>query len=196
MALSDQFVVVSASLFDDGATTDVGGVFVFELRTGALVKTLLKPAPRTAGVGGFGAAVAITGNTILVGAPGVNSVYAFDARTGDLLQTFTKPNAVAGESFGGAIAVDGDTLLVGATGAIVNGISTGEAYLFSLSRGALIATVSSPATPLAFAGFGSAVALSGKRALIGAPGKLVRWSWARSGLLVQQRDRSVASDHS
>lgn len=67
----------------------------------------------------FGAAVAIDGNTIVIGAPGSNRVEAF---TGSLSNwasqgTLTRSGGGGGDLFGSAVCLDGSTTLVGAPGA-------------------------------------------------------------------------------
>lgn len=69
----------------------------------------------------FGAAVALDGDKILVGAykddvdAEDNGVaYLFDAKTGRLLHTLFNPSPEKTDHFGGAVALDGNRALVGA----------------------------------------------------------------------------------
>jgi FG-GAP repeat/IPT/TIG domain len=125
----------------------------------------------------FGAAVAISGDTIVVGAPGdgqgtlsdPGAVYVFQ-RTGtswtqqaDLSQA----NGVVGDDFGSAVAIDGDTLLVGAWG---RSFATGTVYVYSRAAGTWSQTDQLwAADKIPQMEFGCSVALSGQTALVGAP---------------------------
>src|SRR5262249_18686963 len=147
---------------------------VYNLRTGVLEAILAKPNPAVGD--GFGFSVAISGNTIVVGASGTGAgpakpgtAYVFDAHTGTLLQTLANPTPVNGEQFGSAVAIDGDTVVVGSSNALVSGTPAGEAYIFSAQTGELAATLTNPA-PVSFGNFGSSVSVSDGRVLVGAPG--------------------------
>ena len=127
----------------------------------------------------FGSAVALDGDTALVGASGTMSngdsgaAYVF-ARSGNSWSQqadLTSLSPYAG-SFGTSVAVSGDTAMVGAAGATIGGQSVGATYVFvrsgaTWSRQAELSAADATAGDL----FGSAVALDGDTALIGAPGK-------------------------
>ena len=122
----------------------------------------------------FGSAVAISGDTALVGAPdetagtGTGSVYEF-TRTGvswAKTAKFSSP-AANGGSFGQSLALSGSTLLVGSPG---NNGYTGAAYLFS--GAAHVWTNTDTFTPTGVGGqflFGWSVALNSDTAVVGAP---------------------------
>lgn len=127
----------------------------------------------------FGSAVALSGNTALVGAPGddgsgvdAGAAYVF-VRSGTswTLQQKLQPTDIsAGDAFGTAVALSGDTALVGAANADGTVTDSGAAYVFMRVAGAW--TLSSKLTasdPLASAHFGASVALAASLALIGAP---------------------------
>lgn len=68
---------------------------------------------------GFGRAVAIAGNTIVVGAPllGTGRVYVFERAEGgtwELVATLTPSDGVSGDQFGAAVDISGDRVVVGA----------------------------------------------------------------------------------
>src|SRR5262245_28520066 len=177
LAIDGNLLAVGTPTHDVGAATDAGAVYVFDLRTGALLSFLTKPGSLATG-DNFGAAVALSGSTVVVGAPGddsgatdTGSAFVFAARTGRFIQGLLNPTPLGSENFGSSLAVEADTLVVGAPGAVVSGVRAGEAYLFDLTTGTRIATMSNPA-PLAFADFGRSVAISGDRVLIGAPGSV------------------------
>lgn len=124
----------------------------------------------------FGFAVALEGDTALVGAYGVGSstgaAYVFTRNGGSwaLQDTLAADDAAAGDSFGFSVALSPETALIGASHDITARGATGSAYIF-LRNGA---DWSQQAKLLADNGeagdrFGFAVALDGGRALVGAP---------------------------
>jgi hypothetical protein len=135
----------------------------------------------------FGSAVAISGDTVVVGADlddhgGVvdaGSAYVFN-RSGTLwseTDKLTPPDAAAGDFFGGSLAVESGTALVGALGADPMGISfAGKAYVYS-KVGELWShqqTLVAP-DPSEDDFFGFAVALNGDMVAVGSP------CWEASG---------------
>lgn len=125
----------------------------------------------------FGSAVAVQGNTIVVGAPNGNCVlgnclylYARDegqwAAAGNLAGSDTLP----GDRFGSALAINEDWLLVGASGKGETGSNVGAAYLFAHDGVAWQeVTKVTPSRALLGSRFGAAVALSADWAAVGAP---------------------------
>jgi len=130
---------------------------------------------------GFGACVALSGDIAFVGSPGAGadetdsgSVYVFNAVTGEQLANFAADDAQAADVFGSAIAVDGGLAIIGAGGHDDPELNCGAAYVFD---------VSDPANPLQLRKltpnnantddfFGSAVAIEGTLAVVGAPFKV------------------------
>src|SRR5262249_11446880 len=114
------WLVVGAPLASDGVGA-VGTVWVFDRATGALVRQLRNPRGRTND--SFGAAVALLGDQLVVGAPRADDtvadagiVYLFDGATGQLLQTFRDPPQGAFDQFGFTVATGPRALLVGSPG--------------------------------------------------------------------------------
>src|SRR4029077_8806910 len=92
---------------DDGAGADAGAVYVFDVATGALLRTV-PGVPRAPGAR-FGAALATVGGDLLVGAPGDGSVLSgaaslFDGGPGDFLRQLPSPASAAGDLFGFSVA--------------------------------------------------------------------------------------------
>ncbi|MEO0557960.1 MAG: T9SS type A sorting domain-containing protein [Bacteroidota bacterium] len=129
------------------------------------------------GSGTFGATVALDTPYLLIGEPGTASdtgrvaVYVFEGSEWIAQGYLASPDSVAGDCFGASIALDGPRVLIGAPGQEHAAAVHGDAYLFELATNAwsLHATLHPPdgASP---GTFGRAVALSGGRALVGAPG--------------------------
>jgi hypothetical protein len=87
----------------------------------------------------FGSSVAISGDTMAIGAPGDNgqgkdsgAVYVF-VRTGNAWTQQAKLSATdgaAGDNFGASVAISDDTLIVGALAGEANGQHSGSAFIF------------------------------------------------------------------
>ena len=101
-----------------------------------------------------------------------NSVTAIPG--GDLLHTLNNPNPYgtsANDNFGYSVAVSGNYAIVGAYGeADASGTSSGKAYIFDVTTGALLNTLNNPTAYSTSAGdlFGNSVAISGNYAIVGA----------------------------
>jgi hypothetical protein len=156
---------------DIGGVTDAGVAYVYNRSTGALVATLDNPSP--SGVDDFAAAVAISGNLVVVGASdfgagfgGVGKAYVFSATTGAVLATLTNPDPADAALFGFSVAISGNRAFVGS---IAWTLTPGQVFVFDALTGALTATLESPAGTTDDV-FGLAVAASGSTVLVGAPG--------------------------
>lgn len=171
VAISGDTALVGARRHND----DHGAAYVF-VRSGA---TWTQQAKLTANLGasgdGFGAAVALSGDTAVIGAGGANASYVF-TRSGNAWVPPGLPfggmlTGAPGSGFGCAVAVSGDSALIGAPGADNN---AGAAYAFKSSGGNWSTiTETTLLTPIGNSPndyLGYAVDLSGRYALIGAPG--------------------------
>ncbi len=174
VAISGNTALVGAYGDDDGGERS-GSAYLFDVTTGEQLAKLT--AADAAAYDQFGWAVAISGNTALVGAWGnddagdrAGSAYLFDITTGEQLAKLTASDAAAGDDFGCSVAISDGTALVGAYGDDDGGIGSGSAYLFDASD---------PLAPVqlhkltvsngsAFDQFGGSVAISGNTALVGA----------------------------
>jgi hypothetical protein len=129
----------------------------------------------------FGEAVAISGNTAVVGAPGNDfgvdtgqgsvHVYTRSGTTWTLQQRLDVSDGAAGDSFGSAVAISGGTVVVGAPHRDVdaNG-DQGAAYVYTRSNDVwtLQDTLTADAG-IAGDRFGYSVSVDGGTAIIGAP---------------------------
>ena len=171
----DGDLALVAAIWDDADGEDTGTVYVYDVPSGQLLRTLVNPAADPEGFC-FGCGVGIEGDRAVVGAyygfvpsfvpPGFAAVY--DVPTGDLLHVVTKPNANTQEreEFGWAVAVHAGRMLVGAPAAWDVGPGRGAAYLFDLESGALLHTFLPPAGQ-SIRDFGEHVALGGPWAVVG-----------------------------
>jgi FG-GAP repeat protein len=164
-------VLVGARWADMGGT-DAGAAYLFDGKTGELLRTFQKPEP--AAGDWFGTSVAAVGDNVLIGALGddtgahdAGAAYLFDGKTGDLLRVFQKPVVAEDDWFGAAVAGVGANVLVGAPLDDLSVHDGGAAYLFDGKTGALLRTFRNPA-PAADDWFGSSLAAQGERVAIGA----------------------------
>jgi len=123
---------------------------------------------------GFGTSVGITPGTVAVGRMGDGSgpgaVYVFTQSSSVWAQTqkLTASDAGVDDDFGKAVGLSGDTLLVGAPHNSTRGDQFGSAYIFTLSGGVWSETQRlEDATGEAFDQFGSAVALTASKVVVG-----------------------------
>ena len=167
---------------DNQSGTNSGAAFIYVRNDGTWASQQADLAPAD-GVSGkrFGYAVAIHGDTAVMGAPFFNpggsanrgKVYVF-TRSGAAWTEQAGLEASDGASndfFGTAVAVYGDTLIVGAPGWESTGTNRGAVYVFTRSGGAWTQrTIIQEPSPGNNHYFGSALALSGGRFVAGAPG--------------------------
>lgn len=163
-----------------GSSALAGRVYVFE-RVGGVWTETAKLIAADSHLGNlFGRDLALSGDRILVGAPGakVGSVatgaaYVFDFAGGAWTQSAKLSASVAnsGQSFGQVVALDGSRALLGAPYDNQMGSAAGAAYLFEESGGvwsqALKFLDPAPATGNVF-GFGTSI--EGNVLVLGAPG--------------------------
>ena len=97
----------------DSSGAQVGQVHVYDVASGALLRTLTDP---TAGVGdGFGTAIVALGSNVLIGAPGApggGAAYLLDRATGSVVHTFANPTPGTGQ-FGAYVGTLGGDILIG-----------------------------------------------------------------------------------
>ncbi len=120
----------------------------------------------------FGFSVALSGETLAVGAPlegGSGAVYIYE-RTGNTWSGPTRrvaSDAPPTARFGASVSLDGDTLAVGAN---TKDLGHGAVYFYARAGGAWVEQAQQlQGTITGFAGFGYSVALDGDTLAVGAP---------------------------
>ena len=182
VAISGTRVVVGAHLDDTGAV-DAGSAYVYDLSSGTPtvpVATLNNPGP--AADDSFGVSVAISGTRVVVGASGddtgasnAGSAYVYDLSSGTPtvpVVTLNNPSPAANDRFGISVAISGTRVVVGASGDDTGADNAGSAYVYDLSSGTPtvpVATLNNPSSA-ASDSFGTSVAISGTRVVVGASG--------------------------
>ncbi|MDX1419081.1 MAG: T9SS type A sorting domain-containing protein [Rubricoccaceae bacterium] len=131
----------------------------------------------------FGAAVAVEGDVVVVGAHGddhgsnlevdLGAVHVYGRSGGvwTLEARLTAADANDYDHFGSSVGLDGNTLIAGAYGDSEGGTVAGAGYVFRRVNGQWVEErkLLASGTPEAFASFGYAAALDGTTALFGAP---------------------------
>ena len=209
VAIDGDTVVAGADRDDTAAGTDAGSAYVFT-RSGSVWSQQDKlEASDATSTDRFGIAVAVDGDTAVVGtyfddtAAGTDagSAYVF-TRSGSVWseqQKLEAADAAANDNFGFSVDVDGDTAVIGASAddTTAGGANAGSAYVFTRSGSVWSEQqrldASTPATANLF---GRSVAISGDTAVIGA-----RWDilgeadvFTRSGSTWTHRAALEASD--
>jgi hypothetical protein len=183
VAISADTVVIGAPEADPAGKTAAGAAYIFVRSSG--VWKLQKKLVAGDGAAGdrFGSAVAISGNTVVIGAryctvggvlqAGAAYVYVRSSGVWKLQKKLTAVDRAFSDHFGWSVAISGNTVVAGAvdrdTGAKAD---TGGAYVF-LRSGTVWAKQQTLSVPeinaLAQDHFGEAVAVYGNTALIGVP---------------------------
>lgn len=183
VAMSGTRVVVGA-YGDDSGPANAGSAYVYDLASSTPavpVAILHNPSPASPVADDrFGWSVAISGTRVTVGAfqddTGAfhtGSVYVYDLASDTPtvpVAAFHNPTAVASDRFGYSVAMSGARLVVGSVNDDTGATDTGRAYVYDLSSdspAAPVATLNNP-SPGAGEEFGSSVAISGTRVIVGA----------------------------
>jgi hypothetical protein len=183
VAATGNYAIVGAYLEADAGGTSSGKVYIFDVTTGALVRTLDNPnAYNTSTSDNFGYSVAASGNYAIIGAhreddaggSSSGKAYIYNVTTGALLHTLDNPNAYStsqGDNFGYSVSISGNYAIVGASNEDdAGGTDSGKAYIYNVTTGALLHTLDNPNAYSSSLGdyFGDSVAISGNYAIVGA----------------------------
>ncbi len=180
VAISDQFVAAGSFSYTRPGFTGAGAAYVFRRIGGVPNRTLTIAPPTLQTDANFGNRMASDGTRLLVGAfnedgaAGANQgavyVFRFQNESFVLEQKLLPSDPAAGANFGGSLAVDGTTIIAGAPGDSLLGSGAGAAYVFTFNGSTWLQQAKLTASDgSAGDNFGTSVALSGDRALVGAP---------------------------
>jgi hypothetical protein len=173
VATSGPYVVVGAPHETALGDAQAGHAWIFDATSGTVTKLT---SPHTQTGGHFGFSVAVSGTTVLVGAPletasgssGAGRAYTFSAVTGDLIANYTSPSIQSDEGFGFSVAISGTTAVIGAPFESASGLShAGHAWIFNTSTGT--STKLTSYTPQTDGEFGISVAVDESTVVVGAP---------------------------
>jgi uncharacterized repeat protein (TIGR01451 family) len=214
VALNGDTLVVGAPNADVGINLGQGAAYVFERNQSGPnawgeVKRLI--AGDGAAFDGFGGAVAVDGDVIVVGAAGDNvgdntdqgAAYLFGRNHGGVgawgqLKKIVANDGAPFDRFGVAAAISDDTVVVGASSADVDGrLDQGAAYIFARNQSGMNAwgevTRIFAADGGAGAFFGGAVALEGETVVVGASGAKPGENVGQGAAYLFQRDQGGAN---
>ena len=178
VAIDGDSVIVSADRDDDGAQ-DSGSAYIFTRANAVWTQAAKLTAVDGASSDRFGRAVALDGDTAIVGAtfadhaaPSAGSAYVFTASAGvwSLQATLVAPDGATGDWFANTVGIDGDVAFIGAALDDDAGSSSGSAYVFERIGAAWIGSDQKviAADGAANDNLGTAVAISGDTAVVGA----------------------------
>jgi hypothetical protein len=209
VAISGDTVVVGAWWNDDNGS-DSGSAYVFGRNQGGADHwgQITKLTPSDGATDDwFGVSVAISGDTIVVGAdggddngPDSGSAYVRGRNQGGLGQwgevaKLTSSDGVMDDHFGVSVAISGDLIVVGALFDDDNGDNSGAAYVFGRNQGGAEqwgeVVKLTPSDGAAGDRFGYAVSISGDTVVVGADGDADNGSSSGSAY-VFERDQGGA----
>ncbi len=177
VAISGNTAIVGAYGNDDAGSSS-GSAYLYDFSDPCSITETKLTASDAAGNDWFGASVAISGSTALVGArldddagSSSGSAYLYDfSDPCSITETkLTASDANAWDDFGFSVALSGSTALVGARWDDDAGTDSGSAYLYDFSDPCNITEIKLTASDAnAWDDFGFSVALSGTTALVGA----------------------------
>ncbi|WP_287129130.1 FG-GAP-like repeat-containing protein [Candidatus Cyanaurora vandensis] len=203
VALVGDTLVVGAPQDDIGLNVDQGSAYVLVRNNGVWIPQAQLTASDGGAGANFGTAVAISGETVVVGAPAVgvsNAAYVF-VRTGTDWNEQQKltPTVANNAKFGQSVTIQGETLAVGAPGYDTgNNDDRGSAFVYIRSGTTWTLQQEFPNTTGALnEQFGYALALGSETLAVGKPGvgsKGSAFVFVRSGTLWTQQQRLTASD--
>ncbi|MCW1887007.1 choice-of-anchor D domain-containing protein [Luteolibacter flavescens] len=172
--------VLAGAFHDDTGDSESGSSYLFDLGSGTpLVPTMALSSPLASSADRFGAAVAIAGDLVVVGAPDSESgaskagrIRLFDLGSSDPktpLATIENPSPAADDAFGSAVAVSGTLFAVGTPGDDTGAINAGCVHVFNAAAIDLTEPSLFIPNPQPGAGdeFGKAVAMSGNLLVVG-----------------------------
>ena len=168
IACSNNRIVVGAYQ-EDSTASGAGSAYIFDLNGNELAKIQASDAELN---DYFGYSVAVSDTRIVVGAPyedtnglGAGKVYIYDLH-GNEIAKIQASDAEADDWFGYSVACSNNRIVVGANGEDTTASDAGAAYIFDLNGNELHKIQASDAQ--AYDEFGSSVAISNTRIVVGA----------------------------
>jgi len=182
VALDGDRVALSATADDANGLMDSGSVYTFRIRTRLPYK--LFAFDRTVDAA-FSTALAVSGDTLVAGAPyhdhsvaandnkGAAYVYRRNGDSWSLEQELLASNAANNDHFGWSVDISGDRIVVGAPHRDGSYANSGAVYTFARVGGSVWIQQQqiTGQSPTANDEFGAAVAINGTRAVVGVPGR-------------------------
>ena len=179
-AISGNYAIVGSYWDHHSDCSNVGSAYIYERTDGSWPATetqkLIPSNPTNSD--NFGSGVSISGNYAVVGSPGedtkasaAGAAYVFKRVAGTWTESImlTADDGEIGDGLGAAVAISGNYLVVGASGEDDMGSAAGAAYVFELVGDTWTQVEKLTASDgQASDSFGTAVAISGDRIVVGA----------------------------
>ena len=175
LTLDGDTALVAAYHKSVNGAASAGVVYVFTGSGADWSEQAELPDPQPAQNDDFGQALALTGDSAVIGAPGEDRgsgevyVYGRSGTAWTQQAAITPPDGISNGQFGGDLALSGDTMLIGVA-------NLGYVYVWSQGTWTVQAQIKSPVPGADFAG---SVALDGDTALIA--GQSASYVFGRSG---------------
>jgi len=195
VAMDGDRIALGAPADDDNGLPNSGSVYIFRIRSNSANK--LFAFDRTVDAE-FGTTLAVSGDTLVVGAPyhdhvvanndnkGAAYVYRRVDESWELEQQLLASNAVNDDHFGWSVDISGNRIVVGAPGRDGTFANSGAAYTYTRIGTAWIGQQQlGGQSPALNDEFGAAVAIDGDRIAVGVPGR------AATIMLVPLQDAGV-----
>jgi hypothetical protein len=179
VAIDGDRAVVGAP-FEGSLGPNTGAAYVYERSGDDWLETAILSASDAALFSGFGTAVDIEGDTLVVGAPsrdGVNpfsgAIYVFDydqpSGTWNETAKLVASDGQGFDEFGESVSISGASLVVGATGVDLIGNNSGAAYVYRNTGGVWSEKQKiAPSNGLDNDAFGVSVSMDGSTLMVGA----------------------------
>ncbi len=166
--------IIIGAWWDDDLGFNSGSAYVFRFNGSQWRAETKLLAPAGAASDYFGASVACSGNTAIIGTyrggtkAGYATIFKYDGNQWDDQATVTADDAEDGDRFGQKVDLDGDNAIVGAVGFDDFGSSSGAAYIFNRSENQWAQTARLRASDGALGDhFGNSVTIARNKAIVG-----------------------------
>ena len=149
--------LIGARAENDAGGVDAGKVYVYDMLTRKVIKTLDDPNQYgSSGSDSFGISLSLNDNYAIIGAYGENDVsgygsgvvHIYNSTTWSRISTITNPNPYStgtNDYFGRSVAISGNYAIVGAWAEDdAGGTNSGKAYIYNVTTGALVWTLDNP----------------------------------------------------
>ncbi len=169
-------IAIVGAIHDSDNGTQSGSAYIFEKNGGSWIETAKLTASDAGPNDRFGAATAVSGNRVAVGAAssvGNGATYVFEKIGGNWTEIakLTASDGAPQDNFGGQVDIDGNQVIVGASLDDDFGTETGAAYIFEELGGVWTQKIKLLASNAdAFDRFGNGVSIDGHQAVVGAAG--------------------------
>jgi len=183
--ISDTYIACGAPKEDTASKTETGVVYVYNMSDGSLRHTIPNPSPSgdAYNLNYFGLGLALSETHLVVGEHGhqdgsgnenAGKIHVYNPDTGSLRYTIINPNTVdpAGDNFGQGVRVSSNYIMANAYTYHDGTNSVGKVYIFNISDGSLLHTISNPSAAVDQFGGGSlsagAIGLHNTQFIVGA----------------------------